>query len=62
MNFGYALAVGNLTLYEKNCDWILDSFYRDASKSWIVVIHVPLSINLCNNTNAITRTVSITSF
>ena len=60
MNFGYVSAVNNLSLYEKNCDWILDYFYRDGSKSWIfVLIYVPLFIGLCDNVT--TRTILITS-
>ena len=30
---GYVLAVTNLSLYKKNCDCMLDTFYRDTTKS-----------------------------
>ena len=33
MKFGCVFAVNNFSLYAKNCDQILDNFYRDASKS-----------------------------
>ena len=47
----------------ENCDHILDTFYRVISKCWIFVfVYVTLSTSLCDNTNIITRTVSITVF
>ena len=33
MEFGYVFAVTNFCLYTKNCDNMLDTFYRDTSKS-----------------------------
>ena len=60
--FGYVYALSNFSLCTENCDHMLDTFYRGTSKSWtFVFIHVPLLISLCNNTNVMTRTVSITS-
>ena len=42
---------------------MLDTFYWDTSKSWVFVYNdVPLSISLCDNTNVITKTGSITGF
>ena len=60
--FGYVLAISNLRLYRKNCDYMLNTFYRDTSKSLeLVLMYVPLSIRLCDN-NIGTRTGLITSF
>ena len=36
--FGYVFAVSSLSLCTKNCDYMLDTFYRDISKSWIFVL------------------------
>ena len=49
--FGYVFVVSKLGLYTENCDRMLDTFDRDASKSWIFVFiyAIPLTINLCDN-------------
>ena len=56
-------AVSNVNLCTENCGHTLGTFYRVISKCWIsVFIYVPLSINLCENTNFISRTGFITGF
>ena len=60
--FGEIFAVSNLNLYTKNWDCMIDTFYRDKSKSWIFdFIYVSFSVRLCDN-NVTTRSSSITVF
>ena len=59
--FRCVLEVSNLSLRTKNYDGMLDTLYRDSSKSWIfVIMYAPLFIDFCGN--VITRTISIRSF
>ena len=61
--FGYVFAISNLCLHKKICDLMIDTFYRDTSVSQtLVIIYAPLLISLCNSTNVIKRTTSISGF
>ena len=59
--FWYVFAISNINLCTKNCGHMLNTIYRVTSNSWIFLfIYVPLSKCLCDNTNVIKRTGSIT--
>ena len=54
--------VSKLSFNTKQCDHMIDTFYKDTSKSLILAyIHVSLWICLCHN-YVITRTCSLTDF